>query len=501
MIRKILLMLSLVLVLLPDISDAKDMLSWQKVNWPPYQIIEGKDAGEGRFDQYNKLFQEQLPQYEHQNVEMNWSRFWKDVEAGKHVLNSMAIKTDERSQIAAFSQIMSFALPHRIIMKRSTFEKMGKPESVALADFIRDTHIHGILEQKRSYSTQLDDILNKGGVNTNFERKAIDVKHIFKMILADRADYTIEYPVVVDYLLNRHNTGEDSSLSSVRIEELPRYIPVRIAAPKTPWGVAVINDIDKMIDGIKKTPRFLEIQKMYHSDPRELDEVQSIYEEIFLGKRPTALISGISQNETHAIILEVLKEAYKRIGYDVQFSLLPAKRSLHEANLGKSDGEIARIDGTEKDFPNLIAVSTPVIDFQGMVYTKSVTREIRNWSDLKGLKIGVIRGIRYSTIETKGMDPFFAEDMTHLFRLLMDGRIEVAVAGLRAGTIEIQRNFRNSDIHTVGQPLYLASMHHFVHKKNKDLVERLNHVLANMAARGEIDSIIDRTIQKRQDNE
>ncbi len=496
MIRRTLLMLFMLIVLLPDFSRAKDTLYWQKVNWPPYQILQGEDAGKGRFDVYINLFQEQLPQYDHQNVEMNWSRFWLDVKAGKHVLNSMAIQTDERSQIAYFSQVISFALPHRIIMKRSTLEKMGNPESVALADIINNASIHGILEQKRSYSTQLDDILNKGGTETNFDRKAIDVEHIFKMILAGRADYTIEYPIVVDYLLHKLQMGKDIPLSSVRIEELPRYIPARIAAPKTPWGRAVIDDIDKMIDGLKTTRRYLEISKMYHSDPRELNEIDNIHEELFLGKRPTVVISGISETKTHSFAQKVLQEAYKRIGYDVQFRMLPAKRSLDLANQGKTDGDVARIEGTEKTFPNLIAVPTPVIDFQGIAFTISVTKDIKDWSDLKGLKIGVVRGVRYATIGTKGLNPFFAENVPHLFRLLADGRIDIAIGGLRPGQIEIQKNFKNSGIHAVGKPLFSAPLYHYVHKKNKELAAQLGQVLADMAAQGEIDFIIDQTFQK-----
>jgi ABC-type amino acid transport substrate-binding protein len=191
----------------------------------------------------------------------------------------------------------------------------------------------------------------------------------------------------------------------------------------------------------------------------------------------------------------VLKEAYKRIGYDVQFRMFPAKRSLNLANQGKSDGDIARIEGTEKAFPNLIALSTPIFNLQGYAYTIEVTRDIRDWSDLKGLRIGVVRGVRYATIGTKGLNPFFAEDMTHLFRLLADRRIDVAIAGRRSGQIEIHNNFKGSGIHTVGRSLYDKPMYHFVHKKNKELAVRLNHALENMAAEGRIDTIIKKTFE------
>lgn len=499
--QRLLLILVLITTLLPTTSRAKDTILWQKVDWPPYQILKGEDADKGRFDLYIDLFQKQLPQYEHQNIEMNWSRFWKDVKAGKHVLNSMAIKTDERAKFALFSKVICIALPQRIIMKRSTLLKMGNPDSISLTDFIRTPNIHGILEQSRSYSSQLDEILNKDGIETNFERKAIDVKHIFKMISAGRADYTIEYPIVADYLLNKHQTENDSSLVSVRIEELPRYIKVHIAAPKTPWGVAVINNINEVIDDLKTTDRYLEIQKTYHSDPRELDEIQSIYEELFLDKRPTIVISGIAQTITHSIAQEVVQEAYKRIGYDVQFKMYPANRAISLANQGVTDGDIARIKGTEKTFPNLIPVPTPVIDFQGTAFTISVTKDIQKWSDLKGLKIGVVRGVRYATIGTEGLNPFFANNVPHLFKLLKDGRIDIAVAGTRQGQLEIEKSLNKSGIHSVGKPLFTAPLYHFIHSSNKDLVSPLNKALANMKAQGEINFIIDQTFQRLKNSE
>ncbi|SHO52364.1 TIGR02285 family protein [Desulfopila aestuarii] len=493
--RKILLVLAMLGIVWPCITLAKDTIYWQKVHWPPYQILHGEDAGKGRFDVYINLFQAQLPQYEHQNIEMNWSRFWEDIKAGKHVLNSMAIKTDQRTEIAVFSQVISFALPHRIIMKRSTLEQLGNPESVALADFIKDKRFHGILEPTRSYSAQLDDILDKGGADANFDRKALAIENIVKMILAGRVDYTIEYPVVVDYLVNTQQLQGEQSLGSVRIAELPRYIPAYIAAPKTPWGFAVIHDIDTMIDGLKRTPQYLEIQKMYHSDPGELDEIQKIYDELILGGHRSVTLSG-EDVPIHLAAREVLREAYMRIGYDVQFQHLPAKRSLEFANLGKTDGDIARIKGTETVYPNLIAVPSPVIQFEGMAYTKSVTRKISSWSDLKGLKIGVIRGERYSTIGTEGMNPFFAENMHHMFKLLADRRIEIAVAGRRSGQMVIQKYFPDSGIHAVGQPLYARPLFHFVHKRNKDLADKLDVVLADMATQGEIETIVDQAFQK-----
>jgi len=207
------------------------------------------------------------------------------------------------------------------------------------------------------------------------------------------------------------------------------------------------------------------------------------------------VISGIENEQTHAMAKKVLAEAYRRINHQVRFMFVPGRRSMELANEGKTDGEIARILGTELQFPNLIMVPTEVIRFKGVAFTKSVDREINSWDDLKGLKIGVILGVRYSTIGTKGLKPFFADSMFHLFKLLVNDRIDIAIAVLKAGKIELEKNFKNSGIHVIGSPLYSAPLYHFVHKKNLYLIKDLNQTFVNMKDKGEIDLILKTTFR------
>lgn len=207
----------------------------------------------------------------------------------------------------------------------------------------------------------------------------------------------------------------------------------------------------------------------------------------------TLVISSIENEQTHAMAEKVLMEAYRRIGHRVVFDHLPAQRALEWANTGKTDGDAARIWGTEKNFSNLIPVPTPVMEFQGVAFAKNITRPINSWEDLKHLNIGVIRGIRYSSIGTRGMPTFMARDMPHLFKLLDLGRIDVAVAVLEAGQVEINRNFKNSGIHVVGSPLYSASLYHFLNVKHKDVVNKLDSALNEMKKQGVIKNIHEKT--------
>lgn len=210
---------------------------------------------------------------------------------------------------------------------------------------------------------------------------------------------------------------------------------------------------------------------------------------------PLVVISAIENEHTHALAKDVIRVAYRRLGYRVLFDDLPAKRALEWADSGITDGDLARIAGTEEKYPQLIPIPVPVISFQGVVFTKNVSTTIEQWSDLAGLTIGIIRGIRYAEIGTRGMEPLLAKDMTHLFTLLDENRIDVAVAVRNAGLIEINRHFPASAIHVIGLPLYSGSLYHFVNRKNRDLVKPLAEILATMARTGELDRIHDGSLQ------
>ncbi len=265
----------------PSLCRSKDLVLWQNVDWPPFQILHGEDAGTGCFDVFVRLFQDRLPQYEHRNIEMNWARFWEEVRAGRHVLNAMAIETEERSRYAVFSEVVAFTLPHRIIMRRTSIEEMGNPGSVSLGSFLGKKQLRGIVEKDRSYTIALDRILQQHEAAGTFERKALDTKNILKMVQSGRVDYAIEYPFVVDYVLRKADPGADSRLGSIRIQELPGYVTASIAAPRNAWGIQIIGDVNRVLGQLKQTKDYLRIHQMWHSDPKERERIREIYREVF----------------------------------------------------------------------------------------------------------------------------------------------------------------------------------------------------------------------------
>lgn len=71
----------------------------------------------------------------------------------------------------------------------------------------------------------------------------------------------------------------------------------------------------------------------------------------------TIQISTLLENDPASDIAEqVLKQAYLRLGLQLQVKKLPGERSLYGANNGETDGELYRKIGMERDYPNLVII-------------------------------------------------------------------------------------------------------------------------------------------------
>ncbi len=212
-----------------------------------------------------------------------------------------------------------------------------------------------------------------------------------------------------------------------------------------------------------------------------LAAVQSTYA---ADEQRSMIISAAEKLQTHDAAIVILKAAYDQIGVVVQFKKVPALRSLVEANNGTTDGDVARIIGTEIEYPNLIKVPTPIINLQGFVFSNYIDRPVKDWSDISDLKIGILRGVRYSDIGTKGMNRIIFDSYFEMFRMVNSGRIDVAVAVLEPGLAIIDRDFPNSGIVPLGEAVLDSYLYHYLHKKNADLIPALNKVFMEMEESG-----------------
>ncbi len=489
-IGSILIIMALAAVLANTVH-AKDKIVWPYVCFKPVYICEDNQLARGSGFHILNLLWQKMPEYEHELLKMPIKRIIESTKQGEHQLFYGMYKTPAREKSFHFSMPCRISTPTFLVVRKADLSKFGNGKQVSLHHFLANDKLTFLYLQSVSFGKGIDELLerykNEPNVLTEHDTTNMIGKSL-KLLLNSR----------IDYMLSMDGTRYDASklgiadkIAFIPLVEQNRYDVGYIIAPKNEWGLAMIDRVNATLKKVIPTEAFFQ----YFTPLVEGVTIpilrKQFNEHILAPSNEYVYLTAIQEEQTHAMAKEILREAYRRIGYNVLFESFPGHRSLIMANNGESDGDVARIGKTEKAFPNLIPVPTPILWFKGVAFAKNVDREINEWNDLKGLRIGIIRGIRYSEIGTKGLSPFFAKDMTHLFKLLNQGRIQVAIAVLKAGELEISQNYKTSGIRKFGKALFSAPLFHYVHKKNSHLVPELNNSLQEMEKTGETVKIID----------
>ena len=195
------------------------------------------------------------------------------------------------------------------------------------------------------------------------------------------------------------------------------------------------------------------------------------------------------------ICSEVLAEAYQRAGISLQIEKFPAKRALILSNSGKVDGEVARIKGAEKKYPNLVQVAPKICSMASRVYVKNTEIKLNGWESLQPYKIGIIRGHLYAAHGTRGMDVVSVKSNTLLFKMLDRGRVDVIIAQIPDALNTISE-FKLQGIKGLDPIIASMPLYHYLHKKNIDLLPKIEQAINEMESEGRISAIEDAFISK-----
>ena len=181
----------------------------------------------------------------------------------------------------------------------------------------------------------------------------------------------------------------------------------------------------------------------------------------------------------------ILREAYRRIGVDIEIRKYPAERALQMANRGEVAGEVQRINGINRKYGNLIQLRPAINFIEGTVFTKSVVFEVSGWDSLREYRIGVIRGIKFAERHTRGMKTYAVGDYERLFRMLAADRFQVAVSPRVNGLYQI-RLFQIEGLRDLSPAIMRFDLFHYLHRSQADLAARVRPVLEAMDVAGEL---------------
>ena len=180
----------------------------------------------------------------------------------------------------------------------------------------------------------------------------------------------------------------------------------------------------------------------------------------------------------------ILMSAYSKIGISLKFEELPGERSLLFANNGDTDGELVRIGGIQDKYPNLIQIPISIGYDKILVYSKKYYFKVQGWKSLKPYKIDYMHGFKLAEQKTKDMDTEMVKKVDQGLKKLIAGRSDLFI-----GSVGFQCSINKlnlPEIKALNPPIDTVVLFHYLHKRHKDMAEKLETVLKQMKESGEM---------------
>ena len=181
--------------------------------------------------------------------------------------------------------------------------------------------------------------------------------------------------------------------------------------------------------------------------------------------------------EKKGFITQIIVEAFKRKGFRVNVEFFPWKRALRQAKKGKSDGLYTI--WYRKDREEWFYFSDPLPPNELVFYTqKSLHVSFKTFQDLKGYRIGVVRGYRYIP---EFQDAVYlhkiesADDIKNMERLCKGYNQLILIDKLQARYM-IQTRFDQctDDLEWIGPPIETTNQYLVISKKAADAKTKLD---------------------------
>lgn len=199
---------------------------------------------------------------------------------------------------------------------------------------------------------------------------------------------------------------------------------------------------------------------------------------------------GFTQHVSQLVAAKVLKEIYQKAGLNTSINPYPAARLTSLIQNESLDGEVARIAEYYNQNKMLKKIETPIYYFDAWVYVHQNEINLkRSIQEFKESKIGILRGVLYGEILTKGFKHLVRTDSSRqLFDLLSLGRLD-AVIDTDFMRLAYVSKFNEKKI----RPEFFIKRYYFYHGLRNNLInehEKVSKIMLELSKTGELQKII-----------
>lgn len=191
----------------------------------------------------------------------------------------------------------------------------------------------------------------------------------------------------------------------------------------------------------------------------------------------------LSLPDQSGMLDRMLKEAFSRIGVQVEFVTMPSERSLLEAERGSLDGDNNRVAGLQNRYPQLIQVPESSMVYEFTAFATSPGVVINSWDDLGRFEVAYLIGWKIFEDSVKAPRVTKVSTSKQLFSLLKAGRADVVLFDRLGGNHHLKELGINQ-AYAVEPPLAKREMFLYLNAKHAAMVPALTKALRAMKADG-----------------
>jgi len=266
--------LSVAIAAITTQAHATERLNWGWFNAAPYMIAEGPDKGAGIFDQIRSLLKDEMPGYEHKDVQAPFPRIFQEIKNGNPWCFVGGVKNPEREALAYFSVPLAVFLPFKVVVRRDRLAEFsaaaGPGGGISLAELMAREGMRTSYLRGRSFSPQINALLEQQP-NRQYHS---EFNEALQMLLARRLDYLLELPIISTY--SARQLGRDGELAALTIREHADPTVNRVMCPRTEWGKQVVAKVNAVLHAQRSTARYRAIVERW-SDEESLRIIRAIY--------------------------------------------------------------------------------------------------------------------------------------------------------------------------------------------------------------------------------
>ncbi|NRD72331.1 hypothetical protein HQQ94_03550 [Shewanella sp. VB17] len=186
----------------------------------------------------------------------------------------------------------------------------------------------------------------------------------------------------------------------------------------------------------------------------------------------------------------IYTHAFDRLNIDVTYTALPAIRASKMADLGRVDGEVARVADYGTEHPNLVRIEESLFVANISAFTANPSIKINSWEDINNSKYN-IEYYRGSLLAHQRLTQYVSPDRlsnssspSESLRKLLRGRIDIYIDTEQVPiSLLTTPEFANTGINMLVR-LENMNIHGYLYKTHKELAVKLADVFQKMKSEG-----------------